>query len=103
MILSCREQENLVGDVSGDTSLIIGIMPDDERVSPEKSPTKFSCSRHEKIINNTLNFFDNPVIIPIQNLSKMVPLYKLSCIVLILPPKMIECFLNVLNKFFIKY
>ena len=25
MILSCREQENLVGDVSGDTSLIIGL------------------------------------------------------------------------------
>ena len=41
IILSCRKQENLVGDFSGDTSLII-----------ETSPTKFSCSRHDKIINN---------------------------------------------------
>ena len=53
MILSCREQDNLVGDISGDTSLIIGIrIPMMREVSPEMSPTKLSCSRHDKIINN---------------------------------------------------
>ena len=57
MILSCREQKNLVGDVSGYTSLTIGhdtslINPMMTKVSPETSPNKLSFSRHDKIINN---------------------------------------------------
>ena len=57
MILSCREKDNLLGDVSGDTFVIIGLMrevscPMVREVYPETSPTKFFCSRHDKIINN---------------------------------------------------